>query len=39
MIDLAFSKERAIEAHMWGLVYDGWAPNGEEEGVSIGPAI
>src|SRR5258708_5640466 len=35
MIDLSFSKEKAIEAHMWGLVYDGWRPNGEEEGVSV----
>ena len=35
MIDLAFSKEKAIEAHMWGLVYDGWEPNGEEEGLSV----
>src|SRR5712692_5199498 len=33
MIDLVFSKEKAIEAHMWGLVYDGWEPNGEAEGV------
>jgi cytochrome P450 len=35
MIDLALSKEKAIDAHMWGLVYDGWAPNPEEEGVSV----
>jgi cytochrome P450 len=35
MIDLVFSKEKAIDAHMWGLVYDGWAPNPEEEGVSV----
>ena len=35
MIDLALSKEKAVGAHLWGLFYDGWAPNPEEEGVSV----
>ena len=35
MIDLAYSKEKAIDDHMWGLLYDGWEPNGEEEGLSV----
>jgi cytochrome P450 len=35
MIDLAYSKEKAIDPHMWGLLYDGWAPNPEEEGTSV----
>src|SRR5262249_56415516 len=26
---------KAIDDHMWGLVYEGWAPNGEEEGLSV----
>jgi len=35
MIDFAFGKEKAIDPHMWGLLYDGWTPNGEEEGTSV----
>jgi cytochrome P450 len=35
MIDLAFSKEKAIDPHMWGLLYDGWQPNPEAEGTSV----
>ncbi|AWK85670.1 hypothetical protein [Azospirillum thermophilum] len=35
MIDLAFSKEKAIPAHIWGMLYDGWLPNMEEDGLSV----
>jgi hypothetical protein len=35
MIDLALSKEKAVAPQFWGLLYDGWAPNPEEEGVSV----
>jgi cytochrome P450 len=35
MIDLALTKEKAISAHLWGLLYDGWTPNPEEEGTSV----
>ena len=35
MIDLTLSKEKAVGAHIWGLIYDGWEPDPEEEGVSV----
>jgi len=35
MIDLALSKEKAVPADLWGLLYDGWRPNPEEEGLSV----
>jgi len=35
MIDLALSKEKAVPIQLWGLLYDGWAPNPEEEGVTV----
>jgi len=35
MIDLALSKENAVPAYMWGMLYDGWAPNGEQDGLSV----
>ncbi|MFC9635074.1 hypothetical protein ACFTY8_38945 [Streptomyces mirabilis] len=35
LIDLALSKENAASPHLWGMLYDGWAPNPEEEGVSV----
>jgi cytochrome P450 len=35
MIDLAFSKEAAIPSHLWGMLYDGWQPNMQEEGLSV----
>jgi hypothetical protein len=35
MIDLAFSKEGAIPPHLWGMLYEGWAPAMEEEGLSV----
>jgi len=35
MIDLAFSKEAAIPPHLWGMLYEGWRPEMEEEGLSV----
>lgn len=35
MIDLAYSKELAVPPHLWGLLYEGWVPNPEEEGLSV----
>lgn len=35
MIDLAFSKEGAIPPHLWGMLYEGWQPAMEEEGLSV----
>jgi len=35
MIDFALSKENAAPAHFWGMLYDGWEPNPEEEGVTV----
>jgi len=35
MIDLALSKEKAVPPQLWGLLYDDWAPNPEEEGVTV----
>jgi cytochrome P450 len=35
MIDLAFGKEAAIPPHLWGMLYDGWEPDMEEEGLSV----
>ena len=35
MIDLTLSKEKAVGAHIWGLIYDGWAPDPEEQGVTV----
>jgi hypothetical protein len=35
MIDLALSKDEAVPAQLWGLLYDGWTPNTEEEGLSV----
>jgi hypothetical protein len=34
MIDLALSKEAAIPAHIFGMLYDSWEPN-VEEGTSV----
>ncbi len=34
MIDLTFSKEDAIPAHIFGMIYDGWKPN-MEEGITV----
>lgn len=35
MLELAFGKEGAIPPHIWGMLYDGWAPNMQEEGLSV----
>jgi hypothetical protein len=35
MIDLSFGKEAAIPPHLWGMLYDGWRPQMEEEGLSV----
>jgi hypothetical protein len=35
MIDFALSKENAVPPHFWGMLYDGWAPNAEEDGGTV----
>jgi hypothetical protein len=35
MIDVAFSKEAAIPPHIFGMLYNNWTPNMEEEGVTV----
>ena len=35
MIDLAFGKEAAVSARLFGMLYDNWTPNMDEEGVSV----
>lgn len=35
MIDLALSKEKAVPAQLWGVFYDNWAPDTEEQGVPV----
>ena len=35
MIDLAFSKEKAVPVQLWGMLYEGWVPNPKEEGLSV----
>jgi cytochrome P450 len=35
MIDLNLSKENATGAHLFGMFYEDWAPNPEEEGLSV----
>jgi len=35
MIDLALSKEKAVPIQLWGLLFDGWTPNPQEEGYSV----
>jgi hypothetical protein len=35
MIDLQYGKENAIPAHMWGMLYDDWRPNTEQDGTSV----
>ena len=34
-IDLTFSKEMALPAHLFGMFYDNWKPNMEEEGSAV----
>jgi hypothetical protein len=35
MIDLALSKEGACPVQWWGMLYEGWAPNPDEEGTTV----
>ena len=35
MIDLALSKEMAIDVQWLGVIYDGWQPNPAQEGISV----
>ncbi len=35
MIDLPFTKENALPYYFWGLLYDDWEPNQEEDGLSV----
>ncbi len=35
MIGEAFSKEYALPYHLWGLLYDDWAPSFEKDGLSV----
>jgi hypothetical protein len=35
LIDLNLSKEKAVPVQIWGMLYDGWAPNMEEDGLSV----
>jgi len=35
MIDVALSKEAAIPAHIFGMLYDNWTANMDEEGVTV----
>ncbi len=35
MIDLAFGKDQAIPPHIWGMLYDEWAPETEAQGLSV----
>lgn len=35
MIGLTFSKQSAMSAHLFGMLYEDWKPNPEEEGTSV----
>jgi hypothetical protein len=35
MIGLTFSKQGAMPAHLFGMLYDDWKPNPDEEGTSV----
>lgn len=35
MIDLKFTKEEALPFFFWGMLYDSWEPELEEEGLSV----
>lgn len=35
MIDLTLSKEAAVSGQIWGMLYDGWAPNMAEDGLTV----
>ncbi len=34
-IDLPFTKENALPYYFWGLLYDDWEPNQQEDGLSV----
>ena len=35
MIDLALGKEAAVQPHIFGMLYDNWTPNMDEEGATV----
>jgi cytochrome P450 len=35
MIDLTLTKQGACPVHLWGMFYEGWVPNPEEEGTTV----
>ncbi|MEU8081773.1 hypothetical protein AB0B31_40715 [Catellatospora citrea] len=35
LIDLALTKEKAVPVQLWGMLYKGWTPNPQGEGVSV----
>ena len=35
MIDLALGKEAAVSPHIFGMLYDNWTPNLDEEGATV----
>ena len=35
MIDLALGKEAAVSPHIFGMLYENWTPNLDEEGVTV----
>jgi len=35
MIDFALNKEGAVQPHIFGMLYDNWTPNMDEEGVPV----
>lgn len=35
MIDLALTKEKAVPVQLWGMLYEGWTPNPDDEGLAV----
>lgn len=35
MIDLTFTKEEACPVQWWGMLYEGWVPNPDDEGTTV----
>jgi len=35
MIDITLSKEGACPVQWWGMLYEGWVPNPDEEGTTV----
>lgn len=35
MIDVIFSKENALPYYFWGMFYDNWEPNPQEDGLTV----